>query len=198
MRRSSDLMATTTTGPRRRVREPQVSRTYRVPLTKLKAGQRALSAATAAETIERALDMVVFQRDLIRGTRTMAGVEIASSDATERKSCLCPDYGEHPGLQQNPTVRSAHTGSERIRRRGQEATAPSSAGRETGCDVSRVFCATYHEVRWRELGARTGIGATWLESLTRRTLGWVFDRGDSQPRTSGGSSVSACTTCVAA
>lgn len=65
-----------TTEPRRRAREPRVSRTYRLPLTKLKAAQRALGAATATETIERALDMVVFQRELMRGTRAMLGVEI--------------------------------------------------------------------------------------------------------------------------
>ena len=76
-------MATTTTEPRRRAREPRVSRTYRLPLTKLKAAQRALGAATATETIERALDMVVLPRELIRGTRAMLGVEIASSDPTE-------------------------------------------------------------------------------------------------------------------
>jgi hypothetical protein len=49
-------------------------------LTKLEAARRALGAATATETIERALDMVVFQRELIRGTRAMLGVPIASSD----------------------------------------------------------------------------------------------------------------------
>ncbi len=73
-------MASTATERRRRAREPRVSRTYRLPLTKLKAAQRALGAATATETIERALEMVVFQRELIRGTRAMLGVEIASSD----------------------------------------------------------------------------------------------------------------------
>lgn len=76
-------MAATTTDPRRRAREPRVSRTYRLPLTKIKAAQRALGAATATETIERALDMVVFQRELIRGTRAMLGVAIASSDPAE-------------------------------------------------------------------------------------------------------------------
>ena len=40
-----------------------------------------LGAATATETIERALDLVVFQRELIDGTRAMLGIEITSSDA---------------------------------------------------------------------------------------------------------------------
>jgi hypothetical protein len=49
-------------------------------LSKLRAAQRALGAATATETIERALDLAVFQRNLVRGTRAMLGVEITSPD----------------------------------------------------------------------------------------------------------------------
>lgn len=62
-------------------REERVSRTYRLPLSKLSAAKRALGAATATETIERALDLVVFQRELIDGTRAMQGIEIAPPDA---------------------------------------------------------------------------------------------------------------------
>jgi hypothetical protein len=51
-----------------------------LPLSKLQAAQRALGAATATETIERALDLVVFQRALIRGTKAMLGIPIASPD----------------------------------------------------------------------------------------------------------------------
>lgn len=61
-------------------REERVSRTYRLPLSKLKAAQRALGAATATEAIERALDLAVFQRELVEGTRAMLGVEITSPD----------------------------------------------------------------------------------------------------------------------
>jgi hypothetical protein len=49
-------------------------------LSKLKAAQRALGAATATEAIERALDLAVFQRELVDGTRAMLGVEITSPD----------------------------------------------------------------------------------------------------------------------
>lgn len=66
---------------RSRTREPRVPRTYRLPLRKLKAAQRALGASTATETIERALDLVVFQRELVRGTQAMLGVTISSPDA---------------------------------------------------------------------------------------------------------------------
>jgi hypothetical protein len=61
-------------------REERVSRTYRLPLSKLRAAKRALGAATATEAIERALDLAVFQRALIDGTRAMSGIEIASPD----------------------------------------------------------------------------------------------------------------------
>jgi len=57
-----------------------VPRTYRLPLTKLKAAKRALGAATATETIERALDLVVFQHELIDGTRAMHGIQITPPD----------------------------------------------------------------------------------------------------------------------
>jgi hypothetical protein len=47
----------------------------------LQAAQRALGAATATETIERALELVVFQRELIAGTRAMLGVDLTPPDA---------------------------------------------------------------------------------------------------------------------
>jgi hypothetical protein len=61
-------------------REERVSRTYRLPLSKLRAAKRALGAATATEAIERALDLAVFQRELADGTRAMLGIEITPSD----------------------------------------------------------------------------------------------------------------------
>jgi hypothetical protein len=57
-----------------------VPRTYRLPIAKLNAARRALGAATATETIERALDLVVFQRALVAGTRSMLGVRITPPD----------------------------------------------------------------------------------------------------------------------
>lgn len=61
-------------------REERVSRTYRLPLSKLRAAKRALGAATATEAIERALDLAVFQRELVVGTRAMLGIELTSPD----------------------------------------------------------------------------------------------------------------------
>lgn len=60
--------------------EARVSRTYRLPLSKLKAAKRALGAATVTEAIERALDLAVFQAELVDGTRAMLGIDIASPD----------------------------------------------------------------------------------------------------------------------
>jgi len=74
-------MATASPRVLSRTRERRVPRTYRLPLSKIEAARRALGAATATETIERALELVVFQRALIRGTRAMLGIEIVSSDA---------------------------------------------------------------------------------------------------------------------
>jgi hypothetical protein len=50
-------------------------------LSKVSAAKRALGAATATETIERALDLVVFQHELVNGTRAMLGVQITPPDA---------------------------------------------------------------------------------------------------------------------
>lgn len=65
---------------RPRAAELRVSRTYRLRLSKVAAAKRALGAATSTETIERALDLAVFQHDLVEGTRAMLGVRIAPSD----------------------------------------------------------------------------------------------------------------------
>jgi len=74
------FMADTSERKRPVRREERVSRTYRLPLSKLKAAQRALGAATATEAIERALDLAVFQRALVDGARAMLGVDITSPD----------------------------------------------------------------------------------------------------------------------
>ena len=60
--------------------ESRVSRTYRLRLSKLRAAKRALGAATATEAIEMALDLAVFQRELVEGTRAMFGIKITSPD----------------------------------------------------------------------------------------------------------------------
>lgn len=61
----------------------KVSRTYRLTPAKLAAAQRILGAATATETIETALDLVVFRQELVDGTRAMLGVHLTSPDEPE-------------------------------------------------------------------------------------------------------------------
>lgn len=73
-------MATALKRKRTATRERRVPRTYRLPVAKLRAAKRALGAATTTEAIERALDLAIFQRELIEGARAMLGVEIASPD----------------------------------------------------------------------------------------------------------------------
>lgn len=73
-------MPTVTRKERASARTRRVPRTYRLTLSKLTAAKRALGAATATETIERALELVVFRRELVEGTRAMLGVRLASPD----------------------------------------------------------------------------------------------------------------------
>jgi hypothetical protein len=73
-------MADATRRPSAPRREERVSRTYRLRLSKLDAAKRALGAATATEAIEMALDLAVFQRELVAGTRAMFGIKLTSPD----------------------------------------------------------------------------------------------------------------------
>jgi hypothetical protein len=62
----------------------KVPRTYRLAPRKIVTAQRLLGARTATEAIEMALDLVVFRRELVRGTRAMLGVRISPPDKTAR------------------------------------------------------------------------------------------------------------------
>ena len=71
-------------GHRRGIRL-KVSKTFRLNPGKLAAAQRILATATATETIETALDMVVFRRELVDGTRAMLGVHLVSPGGRSRE-----------------------------------------------------------------------------------------------------------------
>lgn len=58
----------------------KVPRTYRLAPEKVAKAQRILGAATATETIEQALDLVVFRDELMVGTRAMFGLTIRPPD----------------------------------------------------------------------------------------------------------------------
>lgn len=61
------------------VSESKVLKTYRLSPRKIAAAQKALGAQTATAAIEEALDMVVFRRELIDGTRGIAGLGIVEA-----------------------------------------------------------------------------------------------------------------------
>lgn len=73
-----------TPGAARRRGTGKVSKTYRLTPGKLAAAQKILGTSTATETIETALDMVVFRQELLDGTRALAGLEITSPDPAGR------------------------------------------------------------------------------------------------------------------
>lgn len=50
--------------------------TVRIPKRLLAAARRILRTRSATETVERALDLVVFPCELIRGSRTAFGIHI--------------------------------------------------------------------------------------------------------------------------
>ena len=62
----------------------KVPRTYRLAPEKVAAAQRVLGASTATETIETALDLIVFRQELVKGTRAMLGIRLAPPDETSR------------------------------------------------------------------------------------------------------------------
>jgi len=76
-------MAKSTVSPTRtQQRRPlsKVARTFRLTPGKVTAAQRILGTKTATETIETALDMIVFRQRLVAGTAAMLGVEITPPD----------------------------------------------------------------------------------------------------------------------
>jgi hypothetical protein len=69
---------------RLRTKDAKVPKTYRLSPSKLTAAQRILGTPTATETIETALDMVVFREELVQGTRAMRGIELSPPDEPAR------------------------------------------------------------------------------------------------------------------
>lgn len=65
---------------RPRAGDRKVPKTYRLSPRKVAAAQRILGTPTATETIEAALDMVVFREELVDGTTAMFGVELTAPD----------------------------------------------------------------------------------------------------------------------
>lgn len=62
------------------VADIKVAKTFRLAPGTLAAAQRILGAKNITETIETALDMVVFRKELLDGTRAMLGVHLTPPD----------------------------------------------------------------------------------------------------------------------
>ncbi len=62
--------------PSPQVSEPKVAMSYRLSPAKIARAQRVLGTPTATSTIEEALDLVVFRRELTDGVNEAFGVEI--------------------------------------------------------------------------------------------------------------------------
>lgn len=60
----------------------KIPKTYRLSPRKVAAAQRILGTPTATETIEAALDMVVFREELVAGTKAMLGVDLIAPDGS--------------------------------------------------------------------------------------------------------------------
>lgn len=65
----------------KKAKKAKKAKTYRLSESKIAAAQAILGAPTATATIETALDMIVFRRELVDGTAAMLGVPIAGYDA---------------------------------------------------------------------------------------------------------------------
>lgn len=61
-----------------RVSETKIAKSYRLEPRKIAAARAALGTPTDTATIEAALDMVVFRKELVDGTAAMLGVDIRS------------------------------------------------------------------------------------------------------------------------
>ena len=62
-----------------RVAEPKVAMSYRLSPARIARAQRILGTATATSTIEEALDLVVFRRELAEGIERSFGVDITEA-----------------------------------------------------------------------------------------------------------------------
>jgi hypothetical protein len=62
----------------KQVEEPKVAMSYRLSRDKIARAQRVLGTPTATATIEEALDMVVFRRELADGIDSAFGIPVAA------------------------------------------------------------------------------------------------------------------------
>lgn len=58
--------------------EPSVKKNIRLHQSKIDAARKALGTSTETETIETALDLVVFRKELVEGARSMRGAQLVN------------------------------------------------------------------------------------------------------------------------
>ena len=64
------------------VSEPKIAMSYRLSREKIARAQRILGTSTATATIEEALDLVAFRRELVDGVDRAFGIQVADVFAT--------------------------------------------------------------------------------------------------------------------
>jgi hypothetical protein len=62
--------------PAKRVEEPKIAMSYRLSRDKIARAQGVLGTTTATATIEQALDLVVFRRELVDGVERAFGISV--------------------------------------------------------------------------------------------------------------------------
>ena len=67
------------TGKAAKVSEAKVAMSYRLSPAKIARAQDILGTSTATATIEEALDLVIFRRELTEGLERVRGIEIADA-----------------------------------------------------------------------------------------------------------------------
>lgn len=70
-----------------RVSEAKTAMSYRLSPAKIARAQNILGTPTATATIEQALDLVIFRRELMEGLEAASGIEITQAfpDAPKRR-----------------------------------------------------------------------------------------------------------------
>lgn len=58
--------------------EPAVKKNIRLHQSRIDAARKALGTSTETETIEAALDLVVFRKELLEGVRSLRGAELVN------------------------------------------------------------------------------------------------------------------------
>ena len=175
-----------------------MSHTYRLPLSKLKAAQRALGAATATEGIERALDLTVFStrargrntrdarcRDLVSRPQTVSPATRKYVLDTPRSSSMrfatrwqtrpCSDFIGHSRHSSTLACRrpgASSRGDARARPQGARTQCPRRESEPAGRLRPAPRPGTVRAISRRRWHERTGSRPAACRSLSRTISCW--------------------------